>query len=55
VIDTNLRAVFRLSRAVLRGMMRRAGGRIVNITSVVGESGIPGRPNYAAAKAAFPA
>ncbi len=51
VIDTNLSAVFRLSRAVLRGMMKARGGRIVNITSVVGAAGNPGQANYAAAKA----
>ena len=51
VIDTNLRAVFRLSRAVMRGMMRARWGRIINITSVVGESGNAGQANYAAAKA----
>jgi 3-oxoacyl-[acyl-carrier protein] reductase len=51
VIETNLRAVFRLSRAVLRGMMKARWGRIVNITSVVGASGNPGQANYAAAKA----
>jgi 3-oxoacyl-[acyl-carrier protein] reductase len=51
VIDTNLRAVFRLSRAVLRPMMKGRGGRIINITSVVGSSGNPGQANYAAAKA----
>jgi 3-oxoacyl-[acyl-carrier protein] reductase len=50
VIDTNLRAVFRLSRAVMRGMMKARWGRIVNITSVVGTSGNPGQANYAAAK-----
>ena len=48
VIDTNLRAVFRLSRAV----MQARWGRIINITSVVGASGNPGQANYAAAKAA---
>ena len=52
VIETNLRAVFRLSRAVMRGMMKARWGRIVNITSVVGASGNPGQANYAAAKAA---
>jgi 3-oxoacyl-[acyl-carrier protein] reductase len=52
VIDTNLRAVFRLSRAVMRGMMRARWGRIINITSVVGASGNAGQANYAAAKAA---
>ena len=52
VIDTNLRSVFRLSRAVMRGMMKARWGRIVNITSVVGASGNPGQANYAAAKAA---
>jgi 3-oxoacyl-[acyl-carrier protein] reductase len=51
VIDTNLRAVFRLSRAVLRPMMKARGGRIINITSVVASSGNPGQANYAAAKA----
>jgi 3-oxoacyl-[acyl-carrier protein] reductase len=51
VIDTNLRSVFRLSRAVLRPMMKAKGGRIINITSVVGSSGNPGQINYAAAKA----
>jgi 3-oxoacyl-[acyl-carrier protein] reductase len=52
VIDTNLRAVFRLSRAVMRGMMRARWGRIISITSVVGASGNAGQANYAAAKAA---
>jgi 3-oxoacyl-[acyl-carrier protein] reductase len=52
VLDTNLRAVFRLSRAVMRGMMKARWGRIINITSVVGASGNPGQANYAAAKAA---
>jgi 3-oxoacyl-[acyl-carrier protein] reductase len=51
VIDTNLRAVFRLSRAVMRGMMKARWGRIINITSVVGASGNAGQANYAAAKA----
>jgi 3-oxoacyl-[acyl-carrier protein] reductase len=51
VIETNLRAVFRLSRAVLRGMMKARWGRIVNITSVVGAMGNAGQANYAAAKA----
>lgn len=51
VIDTNLTAVFRLSRAVTRNMMRARWGRIINITSVVGASGNPGQTNYAAAKA----
>jgi len=51
VIDTNLSAVFRLSRAVLRPMMKAKGGRIINITSVVASSGNAGQANYAAAKA----
>ncbi|MDR6445895.1 UNVERIFIED_ORG: 3-oxoacyl-[acyl-carrier protein] reductase [Burkholderia sp. 1263] len=51
VIDTNLKSVFRLSRAVLRPMMKAKGGRIINITSVVGSAGNPGQVNYAAAKA----
>lgn len=51
VIDTNLSAVFRLSRAVTRNMMKARWGRIINITSVIGYSGNPGQANYAAAKA----
>jgi len=51
VLDTNLKAVFRLCRAVMRPMMKQRYGRIVNITSVVGASGNPGQANYAAAKA----
>jgi 3-oxoacyl-[acyl-carrier protein] reductase len=51
VQDTNLKAVFRASRAVMRTMMKQRFGRIVNITSVVGASGNPGQANYAAAKA----
>jgi 3-oxoacyl-[acyl-carrier protein] reductase len=51
VIDADLKSVFRLSRAVLRGMMKARAGRIINITSVVGSSGNPGQVNYAAAKA----
>lgn len=51
VIDTNLKAVFRLSKLVMRGMMKARYGRIINITSVVGEAGNPGQANYAAAKA----
>ena len=50
VIDTNLKAVFRLSRAVIKPMMKQRQGRIINITSVVGASGNPGQANYAAAK-----
>jgi 3-oxoacyl-[acyl-carrier protein] reductase len=48
---TNLKSVFVLSRAVLRGMMRARTGRIVNVTSVVGHTGNPGQANYAASKA----
>lgn len=51
VLDTNLKAVFRLSRAVIRPMMKQRYGRIINITSVVGASGNAGQANYAAAKA----
>lgn len=51
VLDTNLKAVFRMSRAVMRIMMKQRYGRIINITSVVGASGNPGQANYAAAKA----
>jgi 3-oxoacyl-[acyl-carrier protein] reductase len=51
VMETNLKPVFRLSRAVMRGMMKARWGRIINITSVVGASGNPGQANYAAAKA----
>lgn len=51
VIATNLSAVFRLSRAVTRNMMKARSGRIINITSVIGSSGNPGQANYAAAKA----
>ena len=51
VIDTNLKAVFRVTRGVTRGMMKARFGRVVNITSVVGHSGNPGQANYCAAKA----
>ncbi len=51
VIDTDLKAVFRMSRAVMRIMMKQRYGRIINITSVVGALGNPGQANYAAAKA----
>ena len=51
VLDTNLKAVFCMSRAVMRTMMKQRYGRIVNITSVVGASGNAGQANYAAAKA----
>ena len=50
VLDTNLKAVFRMSRAVMRTMMKQRYGRIINITSVVGSTGNPGQANYAAAK-----
>jgi len=51
VIDTNLRAVFRMAREVMRPMMKQRNGRIINITSVVGSIGNGGQSNYAAAKA----
>jgi 3-oxoacyl-[acyl-carrier protein] reductase len=51
VIETDLKAVFRLSKLVMRGMMKARFGRIINITSIVGEAGNPGQANYAAAKA----
>jgi 3-oxoacyl-[acyl-carrier protein] reductase len=51
VMDTNLKAVFRMSRAVMRTMMKQRYGRIINITSVVGASGNAGQANYAASKA----
>ena len=51
VLDTNLKSVFRMCRAVMRGMMKARTGRIINITSVVGHAGNPGQANYCAAKA----
>lgn len=51
VLTTNLKSVFRLSRAVLRAMMKARTGRIINISSVVGSSGNPGQTNYSASKA----
>lgn len=51
VLDTNLTAVFRLTRGVMRGMMKARQGRVVNITSVVGHTGNAGQANYCAAKA----
>ncbi|BBK42666.1 beta-ketoacyl-ACP reductase [Allostella vacuolata] len=53
VLDVNLTAAFRLSRACLRGMMKQRWGRIVSVTSVVGHTGNPGQANYAASKAAI--
>ena len=53
VLSVNLTAAFKLSRTVLRGMMKRRWGRIVNVTSVVGVTGNPGQANYAASKAAL--
>jgi 3-oxoacyl-[acyl-carrier protein] reductase len=51
VLDVNLGAYFRMSRAALKGMMKRRAGRIIGITSVVGVTGNPGQANYAASKA----
>jgi 3-oxoacyl-[acyl-carrier protein] reductase len=51
IMDTNLGSVYRMSKACLRGMMKARRGRIVNIASVVGETGNPGQTNYSAAKA----
>ncbi len=51
ILNTNLKAVFKLSKAVLRGMMKARAGRMINIGSVVGETGNAGQANYAAAKA----
>ncbi len=51
VLDVDLTAPFRLARAALRGMVRRRGGRIIGISSIVGHTGNPGQANYAAAKA----
>ena len=51
IINTNLTSVFRMSKAVIRPMMKKRGGRIINISSVVGATGNPGQTNYAAAKA----
>ncbi len=51
VMSTNLKSVFRMSRAVMRGMMKARHGRIINISSVIGSMGNPGQSNYAASKA----
>jgi 3-oxoacyl-[acyl-carrier protein] reductase len=51
IIETNLTSIYRLSRAVIRNMMKKRKGRIINIASVVGLTGNPGQTNYAAAKA----
>ena len=51
ILSTNLKSVYRLSKAVLRGMMKARSGRIINITSVIGSTGNAGQTNYAAAKA----
>ena len=51
IIDTNLSSIFRMSKAVIRPMMKKRSGRIINISSVVGVTGNPGQTNYAAAKA----
>jgi 3-oxoacyl-[acyl-carrier protein] reductase len=51
IMDTNLKSIFRMSKAVLRGMTKARKGRIISISSIVGASGNPGQCNYAAAKA----
>ncbi len=51
IINTNLSSVFRMSKAVIRSMMKKRSGRIINISSVVGATGNPGQTNYAASKA----
>ena len=51
IMETNLKSVYRMSKACMRGMMKARAGRIINIASVVGETGNPGQTNYAAAKA----
>lgn len=51
IINTNLSSIFKMSKAVVRGMMKKRNGRIISISSVVGSSGNPGQTNYAAAKA----
>jgi 3-oxoacyl-[acyl-carrier protein] reductase len=51
VLEVNLTGTFRLTRAAMRGMMKRRAGRVINITSIVGVTGNPGQANYAAAKA----
>ena len=51
IINTNLTSIFRMSKAVIRSMMKKRNGRIINISSVVGSTGNPGQTNYAAAKA----
>ena len=51
VINTNLSSIYRMSKAVIRGMMKKRNGRIISISSVVGATGNPGQTNYAAAKA----
>ncbi|KAF0811729.1 3-oxoacyl-[acyl-carrier-protein] reductase FabG [Andreprevotia sp. IGB-42] len=53
IMDTNLKPVYKLSKAVMRGMMKARWGRIINIASVVGATGNPGQTNYSAAKAAL--
>lgn len=51
ILDTNLTSIYRMSKAVMRAMMKKRNGRIINIGSVVGSSGNPGQTNYSAAKA----
>jgi len=53
ILDTNLKSIFRMSKAVVRSMTKARKGRIISISSIVGSSGNPGQCNYAAAKPAL--